>query len=432
MSGLKKIGMNSAWMLLGYLFRVGSAFITSIFVARFLGPEQFGEMNYVFSVVLLFSMLTGSCFNQFLRREFVKHPENIGEDLGTAILLKLFGAFLGVGLVAAFSVFSGGDAEIRILLTIYSISLVCMASNLSQILLEALLKSKYIAISDFIQLSLFLVGKLLFVYLKFPLWSFVALQSTEVGLKAILQYYWIKKLNLCPSLSFSRKKAMYLFGESWPYFLSGSAVIIHQRIDQVMLRQMMSTVEVGYYAVAMKISVILSFLPVIISRSMFPSLVKAYENKNQIEIRMSVLFGSMFWITTFMALIITLFSDWPMHFLFGEEYADAIPVLKILAWKSVALSASLGVGEWILLNNIQRIAPLRQVAGVLVNISMNYLLIPRMGVTGAAIASMLTYMMLGIVVPMLLPSLRSCIGFQFRGLNLVRCLVQFKRNAFNA
>jgi O-antigen/teichoic acid export membrane protein len=414
---LKKIGMNSAWMLLGYLFRTGSAFITSVFVARYLGPEQYGEMNYVFSFVILFSMLSGTCFDQFLRREFVNAPDRTGDFLGTALTLKLFGAVVAIGLVFIFGVIPTDDLQTKWLLGIYSVSLIFMTSSLSQILLEAHLKSKYVTISEFFQLGVFLILKLLFVYQKFPLWTFVALQSTEVVLKGGGQFAWIARLKICPSLSVSKETAGYLVKESWPLFLSGSAAMIHQRIDQVMLRNMMSSTEVGFYAVAVKISSLMIFVPSILSRSSFPSLVNiAKKNKDKYEQYMGLYFCCMLWPMIFISILVYFTMNKPIQYLYGAEYAPVFSILVILTLKNSALSLSIATGDCILMNNLQRFAPIRQIVGVAINIGLNWVMIPRLGAYGAAISSLITYVCISIVLPLMIPSLRICSIFQLDAL----------------
>ncbi len=419
--------MNSAWMLLGYLFRVGSAFISSIFVARFLGPEQFGEMNYVFSFVILFSMLTGTCFDQFLRREFVNKPERTGEFMGTALALKLMGAIGAVVFVFVFGVLPAEDLQTKWMLGIYSLSLVFMTASLSQILLEAHLESKYVTVSEFFQLGVFLVIKLLFVYQQFPLWTFVALQSAEVLLKAGIQFSWIARLKICPGLSVSKQTAGYLLKESWPYFLTGGAIMIYQRIDQVMLRNMVSAQEVGYYAVAVKICALTAFIPMIISRSIFPSLARSKKRcEREFNERIQLVSGLMFWGMCMIAIGITLFIRWPFQWIYGDAFMPAVPIIRILAWKSVFSGLGLVSGEWILINGLQRLTPVRSMVALGVNIVLNYLMIPMMEGLGAAIASLIAVFVNSFLMLWIIRSYRPCAKILLDGIFLPFNFLSFK------
>lgn len=404
---------------MGYLFRTGSAFITSVFVARYLGPEQFGEMNYVFSFVILFSMLSGTCFDQFLRREFVNTPDRTGDFLGTALTLKLFGAVGAIGLVFIFGVIPADDLQTRWLLGIYSISLIFMTTSLSQILLEAHLKSKYVTISEFFQLGVFLVLKLLFVYRQFPLWTFVALQSTEVVLKGGIQFAWIARLKICPNLSVSKKTAHYLLKESWPYFLTGGAIMIYQRVDQVMLRSMVSAEEVGYYAVAVKICALTAFVPMIISRSVFPTLARSKKRcEREFNEKIQLASGFMFWGMCVIAIGITLFIRWPFQWIYGLEFIPAVPIIQILTWKSVFSGIGLISGEWILINGLQRLTPIRSVVALAVNIILNYFMIPILEGLGAAIASLIAVFINSFLMLWIIRSYQPCAGLLLNGILL--------------
>lgn len=420
MSELKKIGTNSVWMVFGYVFRILSAFITSIFVARYLGPSQFGEMNYVFSFVVLFSVFTGTCFDSFLRREFVAHPEKTGEYLGSAICLKLTGSIVAAILVYWF-VLTGTDSfSVKVLLCIYSASLFFSVGSISQILLEAHLASKYVSISEFIQLTIFLVLKLIFVWLKLPLWAFIILQTIGLLIKYALNFYWIYSLKICPGIGVSRPVMFYLMRESWPLFLSSGAVMIYQHIDQVMLHRMVSSYEVGQYAVAVKISNMFAFLPLIISTSLFPSLVEGKKRSEEIyEKRLIGFTFIMFWPVFLVAVMISLFIYWPCLWFYGEEYLNAVPIVRMLVWKCVFLSLARASSEWMIIEGLQKYAPVRQVSGMLVNVGLNFALIPILAGVGAGLASVLAAVVASVVFICIVPVFRPFLRLLLKSLNPV-------------
>ena len=419
MTGLKKIGLNSAWMLIGYAFRTLSAFITSVLVARYLGPEGFGEMNYVFSFVILFSVFSGVGINQFLRREFVAHPEKGGVYLGTALVLRFLGSLIALALIFSCGELASGNEQTRWLIAIYSISLIFTITDLSQVLLEAHLQSKYVTLSVIIQMSIFLVLKILFIYLKAPLVAFVALQTVEILLKSIVQFICISILKICPALRWSTDVAKYLLMESWPFFLAGSAVMVYQRVDLVMLGKMDSGPGVGHYAVAARISDLVSFLPYIISRSVFPALTKA-KHRSAAEFNESMMKFSavMFWGMTVVALLITLLVKWPFILFFGSEYAPAVSVISILAWKNVFMALGIVCGEWILLAGLHRYAPIRSGVALVVNIVLNLFLIPVWGADGAAFASLLAAFVNCVVMLAIIPCYRECLRVMVAGIFL--------------
>ncbi len=416
MSNVKKIGMNSFWFLVAYAFRLITTFITSVMVARYLGPELFGEMNYVFSYVILFSVMTGTCFNALLQREFVVCADRAGEYLGTTMILRICGAVMACCFLLVSRIFQESDPNLNLLLLIYSISLFFTVGSTMQVLLEANFMAKYVAISEFIQVSVFFALKLLFVFQKTPLHYFVALQACEVLLRSLIQYYFVIGKQLIPKLSFSAPTAGYMMRESWPLFLSGGAIMVYQRVDQVMLRSMVSAAEVGVYAVAVKMCSFIAFLPQILNKSLFPVLTKAHGHSVELfEKRIKQYFALMFWGMASVAVILSILIPIPFKMMYGAEYVEAIPVIRILLWKNVFLGIGLVSGAWIIISRIQKFAPIKSIVSMSVNVIFNLYLIEILQSRGAAFASLISVISYSVILLWIMPPFRRCFVLLVRG-----------------
>ncbi len=426
---MKKIGINSVWMLLGYAFRAVSVLITSVFVARYLGPKLYGEMNYVFSYVAIFSIFSWGCVGPVLRREFVTKPEQQGVYLGSALVLRLIGVVLAMLILLPMILSADQDRLVGVLILIYSASLFFMVTSIFQVLLEVHLKSKYVTYSEVIQLSAFLLLKLLFVYLKFPLLYFVAIQAIEVLFKSILQFGWLRKLGLLPRIGFSKQIFLFLLRESWPLLMSSGAVMVYQKIDLIMLRNMISSDQVGHYAVATKVTGMMVFVPQILHNSLFPAITRAkLKSQKQLNVIITHFFTLMFWVMSGMAVLIMFLIPIPFGWLYGEEYGAALPVINILVWKNVIMGVGLVSGAWIINMGIQKYAPLRSITSMMINIVLNWYLIPTYGGIGAAVASLVASIVNVILISMIIPSYRQVVLLMVDGVFLKLFIRKLKRN----
>src|SRR5690606_21980976 len=121
--------------------------------------------------------------------------------------------------------------------------------------------------------------------------------------------------------------------------LSASAVIIYQRIDLIILKRLMDNSAVGLYSVATRIIEIGIFIPVVISQTVAPLLVKEYaKSKDAYLKKRQQYMDIILWSSIIVSFMVFLLAKPVVSFLFGEQYLASIPVLKILAWK-IALMA---------------------------------------------------------------------------------------------
>ncbi|OAD19255.1 polysaccharide biosynthesis protein [Candidatus Thiomargarita nelsonii] len=130
--------------------------------------------------------------------------------------------------------------------------------------------------------------------------------------------------------------ASALLRDSWPLILSGMVVSIYMKIDQVMIKEMLGTKEVGLYAAAVKLSEAWYFLPVLITNSLFPAIIKAKKVSQEFYYnRLQKLYDLMVWMAIAIALPMTFLSDWIVNLLYGGEYNEAGNILRVHIWAGV-------------------------------------------------------------------------------------------------
>ena len=183
-----------------------------------------------------------------------------------------------------------------------------------------------------------------------------------------------------------------LLKESWPLIISGMAVGIYMRIDQIMLGQMMGDKAVGIYTAATKLTEFSYIIPTMIMASASPALFSLRNTNEVIFIqRLEQLFRLLVGLALAMAISMTLFSGVIVRLLYGNSYAESGMVLAVHVWAAVFVYLGVAQHPWYLSVGLIKLAAIRTVAGALVNIGLNLLLIPRYGPVGAATATLLSY-----------------------------------------
>jgi len=183
-------------------------------------------------------------------------------------------------------------------------------------------------------------------------------------------------------------RAKNLIKDSWPLILSGLAIMIYMRIDQIMLGQMLGDESVGIYSAAVKISEVWYFIPMTVVASVFPSIIEAKkQNETLYYDRLQKLYDIMVLVALTVAILMTFLSDWVVTLLFGKAYLEASTVLSVHIWAGIFVFLGVASGKWFIIEGLQRYSFYRTLLGAIVNIVSNFFLISKYGIIGAAIAT---------------------------------------------
>jgi PST family polysaccharide transporter len=253
------------------------------------------------------------------------------------------------------------------------------------------------------------VAKIVLILLKAPLVSFawvVASEATIVALGLVIAYHangyhikdWRSSLDM----------ALKLLGQSWVLILSGIGVVIYLRVDQLMIRELMGSVELGKYSAAIQLSVFWYFIPAFIAESVFPSMIRSREINNEIyRRRLQKIFDLLSWLGLLVAGIGIIFSDSVIAFMFGKDYEGAGTILSIHIWAGIFVSFGHILSKWLINEGHLHFSPIRHGLGALINITLNWLLIPIYGGIGAAFASVVSYAVAAYLSCFLYPHTRN-------------------------
>lgn len=392
-SGFQRYLKNTSWLMLGNVFQMAVGLFVGIYVARYLGPESFGLLNYSLAYVGLFSSVAGMGLDSIVVRELNKKPEQKNELLGTSAGLKLFGVGLMWVCILGSVQFSTHDEFTNILISIIALSSFFQVFNVIDFNFQAEVKSKYVVIVQILQLVLSSIVKLYLVWNESPLIWFVVVILFDASILSLgLIWFYYRKVGQLFLWKMKTTLAMTLMKDAWPLILAGVAVSLYMRIDQVMIAEMLDVKSVGEYAVAVKLSEVWNFIPMVVCASLLPALGNAKARDERLYIkRLQYLYDLMIWIVLPIAVFMTFFSTDLIVFLYGDAYEAAGPILSIYVWAGLATFLGIASSQFLTIENLLRLSMYRTLMGLVVNVGLNYILIPMYGIAGAAISTLISY-----------------------------------------
>lgn len=376
------------------ILRMVIALFVGIYVARYLGPEQFGTLSYAASFAGLFSALAMLGLDGVVIRELVKDESRRDELLGTAFWLKVSGAIATLFLLSSVLLYTGGTSNEKLFVLIIAVSFLFQSTNVIDIYFQSKVQSKFVVHAQVAQMMVSSITKVVLVLLKAPLvWFAIVMlaDSAILSIFLIVTYTKWRKLSIY-SWRFHWNTAKSLLKDSWPLILSGIAISIYMKIDQVMIRHMLNAEAMGNYAAAVKLSEAWYFVPLAITSSLFPAIIGAKNISEEFYYKkLQHLYTIMVWSAVVIAIPTTFCADTIIHLLFGEKYDQAAAVLTIHIWAGIFVFLGVANSKSLLAENLQKQKLYRTTIGAILNITLNSVLIPTFGILGAAYATIVAY-----------------------------------------
>lgn len=390
--GFMKYFKNTSWLMGEKILRMVVGLFVGIWIARYLGPEQFGLLSYAQSFVGLFAAIATLGLDAILVRELVKDESKRDILVGTAFLLKFVGA-IAVLLILGIAInLTSNDSFTNILIFIIASATVFQSFNVIDFYFQSKVLSRFVVYANVISLLISSIIKVILLLNEAPLlaFSWVILFDSLVLALGFIYFYFRNHLSF-RSWKFNKKIAYTLLRDSWPLILSGMVIAIYMKIDQVMIKEMLGSESVGQYAVAAKLSEIWYFIPVAITSSLFPAIINAKKQSEQLYYaRLQKLYDLMVWIAIPIAILTTLFSETIVALLYGNQYIQSGGVLMIHIWSGVFVFLGVSSSKWFISENFQKYSFYRTLAGAIINVILNLILIPKYSIYGAAYATFLS------------------------------------------
>jgi len=385
---------NLGWLLADRSMRLGVGLIVGVWTARYLGPQEFGLLSYATAFAALFSAFSTLGLDGIVIRELAKHPERKDVLLGSAFVLKLAGSLVAVfATVLSISIVRHGEFLTIWMVSIVSAGFIFQSVNVIDYYFQSKVQSRFSVFALNAAFVLITVVKvtLLLESARVIFFAWAALGEITLAALFLLLAYRVDH-NEIRSWRYDRQIASELLRSSWPLIFATIALIIHARIDQVMLGDMISNEEVGQYSAAMRLIEVFSFVPMIIVSTLSPHVAKAKSTSETLyHKRLSEVYRAMTFTFLLTAIPIFVFGEKMVLLVFGNEYRGAGYLLSLFAVR--LFFTNFGVAKTLFLTNenLFKYSLMTAIIGATVNIAGNYVLIPYYRSEGAIISTIISF-----------------------------------------
>ncbi|MFA6999684.1 MAG: flippase [Candidatus Paceibacterota bacterium] len=398
--GHKRYFANMSWMFGGQMFSLLISFFIGAWIARYLGPENYGVLSYSVAFVGLFGFISSLGIDNILNRELIQTKDKRDELLGTAFRLKLIGGVIAFSLAFISVLIFQSSPLVQLLVVLFSFTFILQSINVINIYFNAEVKSKNnvrativaTIISSILKIIVILLGEgviwLIVIYVLDSLWQ-------GIGLIKAYKNYGLK----IKSWKFDNILAKEMLKNSWPLMLASAVGFVSFKIDQVIIGSMLGNYKVGIYAVATKLVEVWYFIPGIICASLFPAIINA--KKTSVEMyknRLKNFYILMAVIPIAMAIPITLLAKPIILILFGSGYLESVVILQIYIWSSVGLFLGSVISQYLISENLVKTIFGLNLLTMIINVLLNLILIPIFGIVGSAWATFISYLIIPIGV----------------------------------
>ena len=409
---------NAAWIISCKIVQSLLGLVVSSLSARYLGPSNYGLINYAASIVAFVLPLMQLGFRSTLVREIIDNPDKEGEIIGTSLFFNVLSSLACTIAVGGFvSLANPGEKTTLIVCILYSISLFAQALEMIQYWFQAKLISQYTSLTG---LAAYVVVTVYKIYLlatqKSVYWFAVssALDCLIIAIVLIIIYYKLGGQKLV--VSFKRFKQM--FAKSRYFIVSSLMVTIFAQTDKIMLKSMLSSEAVGIYSAAVTCATLTNFVFASIIDSFRPVV---FENKSiskeKYEDSIALCYAIIIFLSLGQSAVCTIFSKLIIRILYGAEYAASASVLALVVWYTTFSYLGSIRNIWILSEDKQKYLWIINLSGATANVVLNLILIPTIGVMGAALASLVTQIFTNVIVGFIIRPIRYNNRLMLRGCN---------------
>jgi polysaccharide transporter, PST family len=420
---LQKIITNIGWLFVDKLLRLGGGLFISIWMARYLEVAQFGILNYATAFVALFLPIATLGLDTIVVHQLINVQANKNKILGTTFWLRLFSSLISAfGAIIGIALIRKNDHISASIVMVLSIASMFQAFDTIDLWFQSQVNSKYTVVTRNISFVLASALRIFLITAQAPLIMFAWAVLLEVGVNALglIIAYQVNGASIL-KWQWDFVVAKSLLHKSLPLIFSGLAIMVYLKIDQIMLGEMIDDHSVGIYSVASRISEVWYFIPMAISSSVSPAIYKAKEISETLYYRrIGQLHRLLIVISISLALPMTFLSKPLVVALFGNAYAEAGAILSIHIWASIFVFMGVATTAWFIAESLTLIAMYKTILGAVVNIILNLFLIPKYSGAGAAVATVISYAVAGLISHAIFPRTRKIFHLQIRSLLMLK------------
>ena len=400
MNTIRAIARNTLVLLVGQIINILLTYFYTIYTARYLGAEGFGILSFAIAFTGISCLLADLGLSVLITKEVSRNNLLAGKYVGNILAIKIILAIITLGFTVITINFLG--YPFKTVLVVYLITFSTIFSSFTSFfnsIYQAFQKMEYISVSTILHSVLMFTGtviaisKSLDIIFFASIYFLVNLIIFGYSLCTCIWKFLIPKIEV--DLSFWKN----LIKDSIPFWMTSVFVIIYFRMDIIMLSIMKGEEVVGWYAASYRLIDGLSVIPGVFISVIFPIFSKYYvDSKSSLEIafRKSLKFITLIAIP--IGIGTTILSNEIIMFIYGNGYVPSASALKILIWASVLSFINMTPSTLLNTTNKQKTLMIFTFIGAILNMVLNYLLIPSFSYKGAGIATVITEFVVGLLM----------------------------------
>ena len=399
MTESNRIRKNSFFSLASISLRLIANVIVFWIIARFYGPTLFGQFTFAQTLASIFILFGDFGFDVLLTNEIARDRHNAVKIFRQFFSLKLVFTVFALAGMWVFALISNFSSQAYILIIVFSFYMVFTTlTNFLYALYKGLERLEYeTKVSIIINFSLLITVlililfkvELLFIAIVFVLTRLlgfgISIRYSRELLQGISFRLFFKEIKIV-------KNKIFVYG----FHLTFSYLFF--QLDTILLAIWKGDYDVGIYQAVFKLIAIPLVIPDILINALMPTLSRLYiENKKEWARVGRLMYKLLVAIIIPISIILYVFSDQIIHLIYGtDKFTPAIPLLRIFA---LILFVRFNLETFALMittSDKQKVRMFVVIAATFLNFTINYIMIPRFGVYGAALTSLGTNIFVGI------------------------------------
>lgn len=412
---LGRVFQNTGWLVAQNIFQYVLSAVIGILAARYIGPTNYGILNYGATLMALFFPFCTLGLNSVEVPAMVEEPEKTGAIVGTCFVLRLVSSCLSIALLTLVAVVMKPGNRLLIFVTfLQSLQFLFQSCDAIRLWFQKELLSKYTAIGSVIGNTACSLWRIILLARGASV-EWFALTSV---VQMLTNYLFVLPIFFAKSgvkLSFSLPLGWKLLKRGYHFILSGFTVAVTNYCGKLILAQQLGETELGYYSAASTLALMWIFVPQAIVSSANPVLLETKKNDPEhFEERYQMVHLVNLFLGVAAGLGMGILSKFLINFLYGEAYAPAAPLLVILAWTGLFTAIGESRGIWLFAEQKTKYVKYYCAVSAGASLVLNYLLIGLFGPAGACVAALVTGMIQALGAPLLFPGSRDFTFQYFR------------------
>lgn len=398
---LRQVVTNSGWLLFDRAFRLLLGLFVGAWMARYLGPSQFGELSYAIAFIALFQSIATLGLDGVVVRDLARDRNQAPAILGSVVRIR-FAAGVIAWLVSIIGiVLVRPDDFIALqLVTVIGASVIFQAADTIDLWFQSQGQNRRtvgVKLFSYFIANGIKIGLILF---EAPLIAFGAVTAVEVFLSATgLAYAYRRYPTDHEWKSVDVVVVKRLATQAWPYLVSSIAIYCYLRIDQIMIREMLDEAALGLYSAATTVANLWHFVPTTVAIGLAPYIArKCSEGGAAYDAALILVFRCAAVAALIISVTVAALASPLIRLLYGDEYAMAGQILTIKIFCNIPVFLGVVQSLWILNEGLGRVMLVRTALGAAAAVALNLALIPRLGLIGAAWSSLCAFVIADMIV----------------------------------